>query len=105
MYSTACILTLKDGCYDEYKRRHDDLWPEMSDLIARHQLSTLVYRRGDLLIVYSAAPSKEAFDEAEQDPVTSRWNDYMRDVLESKENGELRVEELLLVFACGNLLS
>ena len=105
VYTAACILKLKAGCYDEYKRRHDELWPEMIELIARHELSTVVFRRGDLLFVYSGAPSKQAWDEAERDPLTSRWNEYMRDVLESGENGELDVEELPLVFACGTLLS
>ncbi len=29
MFTASQILRLKDGAYEEYKRRHDELWPEM----------------------------------------------------------------------------
>ena len=100
MYSTGFVLKLKEGCYDEYKRRHDNLWPEMADLIAENGLEMFIYRLGEMLFVYSTAPSKEAWDRAEQDPLTARWDAYMRDVLESDENGKIEVTEMPLVFAC-----
>ena len=29
------VMRLKPGCEDEYKKRHDDLWPEMAEALRR----------------------------------------------------------------------
>ena len=30
MFKSAMTFALKPGCYDEYKRAHDELWPEIA---------------------------------------------------------------------------
>ncbi len=97
------VLKLKPGCYDEYKRRHDDLWPELSEAMAANGLSMIVYRFDDYLFVHGTAPSNEAWDEMAAHPVTPRWNQFMTDVLETDDRGNLIRQVLPPAFAFGAL--
>lgn len=31
MRSVSMAMELKPGCYEEYKKRHDELWPELAE--------------------------------------------------------------------------
>ena len=101
MVSQGLALRLRPGAYDEYKRRHDELWPEMDEMLRRCQLSMVIYRRDNLLFVHQTAPSQESFDAAAADPITPKWNEHMKEVLETDEQGELIFEELPLAFRFG----
>ena len=101
MVSQGLALRLKPGVYDEYKRRHDELWPEMARMFHRCQLSMVIYRWEDMLFVHQTAPSQESFEAAAADPITPKWNEHMKEVLESDEQGELIFEELPLAFRFG----
>ena len=104
MFTSGCVLRLKPGCYDEYRQRHEEIWPELVALISECKLNSVVYRFDDLLFVFSTAPNAEMWQRAENSPVTAQWNEYMREVLESDGSGELYCKELPLVFSCGNLI-
>ena len=101
MYSTGFVLKLKPDCYDEYKRRHDELWPEMTKAIDDNGIGNYIYRFGDWLFVHGTAPSKEVWDLAGQNPIIPKWNKYMADVLETDDDGKIYVQDLPLAFACG----
>lgn len=101
MKSIGLVLELRPGCYDEYKRRHDALWPELEEAIRLCGISTVIYRHGDLLFVFEQAESAEAFARMAAHPVTPRWNKYMAEVLQTDVRGDLWVHELPLAFAAG----
>ena len=101
MVSQGLALRLRPGAYDEYKRRHDELWPEMDQMLRRLGLSMVIYRRDDVLFVHQTAPSQESFDGAAADPITPKWNEYMKEVLETDAQGDLIFEELPLAFSFG----
>ncbi len=103
MVSVGMVLELKPGCYDEYKKRHDELWPELAAVMRQNRIDMVIYRFQDLLFVYGTAPSQEAWDAVEHDSATPRWNEYMAEVLKSDEKGELIVHDLPQAFAFGNL--
>ena len=83
------VLKLKPGCYDEYRKRHDELWPELADLMTTHGIDMAIYRFEDYLFVCGTAPSEEDWKAIGTHPVTPHWNEYMSEVLESDANGEL----------------
>ena len=101
MVSRGLALELKPGAYAEYKRRHDHLWPEMIDMLQQLQVSMVIYRHGDTLFVHETAPSQEAFDRADEAPITPKWNEHMKEVLATDGSGELIFTDLLLAFSCG----
>ena len=100
--SIGLALRLKPGCYEEYKRRHDELWPELAEVMRTNGISMVIYRFGDLLFVHETASSDEAWDRVNEHPVTARWNAYMAEVLET-DGGETPVHHKLpLAFAFGD---
>ncbi len=101
MKSVGVALKLRPGCYAEYKRRHDELWPELSDAIQSFGISMVIYRHGDTLYVHERAPSEESFQKMAAHPVTPRWNKYMADVLETDDKGNVLFFPLPLVFSFG----
>ena len=103
MVSKGIALKLKPRCYDEYKRRHDDLWPEMAAAMKLHGINMAIYRFDEYLFIYAAAPSEKAWADMKEDEVTPRWNRYMADVLETDERGEIVFHALPRAFAFGDL--
>ena len=55
------------------------------------------------LFVYVTAPSQEAWARVEKLSVTPRWNEFMKEVLETDEKGDLIVLELDRAFTFGDL--
>ena len=101
MKATGMALKLRPGCYDEYKKRHDELWPELADVMYENGINMAIYRFEDTLFIYGTAPSSEAWQRVEDHPVTPRWNEHMAEVLETDDNGELIFHDLPQAFAFG----
>src|SRR5688572_24701516 len=103
MKSIGLAMKLKPGCYDEYKRRHDDLWPELATAMRNRGISMVIHRHDDRLFVYGTAPSEQAWAEMNSDPITPRWNKYMAEVLETDGDGNIIFIPLPQAFAFGEL--
>jgi L-rhamnose mutarotase len=103
MFSIGQLLKLRPGCEQEYKRRHDELWPEMHDAMRRAGVNMVIYLHENLLFLYATAPNQHSWDELERDPVTPRWDKYMSDVLEDDANGKTFIKDLRQMFAFGEL--
>lgn len=71
------------GTEMEYKRRHDEIWPEMSAILNEagiHNYS--IWLSGlDLFGYYECADIEQATKVQGTSPVVARWNDYMKDIL------------------------
>jgi L-rhamnose mutarotase len=102
MESKGLVLRLRHGAYDEYKRRHDELWPALADVLEANEISMAIYSLDGLLFVHQIAPSKEAWSRMNLLPVTARWNAFMAEVLETDDNGNIVFQELPLTFAFGS---
>ena len=77
--------TLLPGKRDEYVRRHDEIWPEMKETLAKAGIvNYTIWRCGDELFGYYECEKGIAFAERTQaeSPVVDRWNEYMKDILE-----------------------
>ena len=103
MIPVAEALILRPGCYQEYKRRHDELWPELAEVMRENGISMVIHRFEDTLFIYGTAPSQEAWARVEEHAVTPRWNQYMAEVLETDEHGHIIVHHLDRAFDFGDL--
>ena len=74
MYSIGMALKLKPGQYAEYKRRHDELWPEMERMMHAQDVSMVIYRHEEWLFIHGTAPTEEHFGRTGTDPITPKWN-------------------------------
>jgi L-rhamnose mutarotase len=105
MYTIGLALTLRPGRYDEYKRAHDELWPELANGMRANDVSMAIYRDADRLFVFAAAPSEAHWDRSRQDPILARWDKSMCEFLETDENGKLAFTLLPKAFGFGEFKS
>ena len=97
MQRIGFLLKVKQERLDEYKRRHEDVWPEMLDALREtgwHNYS-LFLRDDGLLFGYLETPDFEAAKEGmAAKEVNQRWQADMAPFFESLEG---RPDESLIV--------
>ena len=75
---------VKDGCLDEYIRRHDAIWPELKQLLKDAGIGNYtIWNCGDELFGYYECEKGVDFAAKTQadSPIVDRWNEYMKDVM------------------------
>jgi L-rhamnose mutarotase len=85
MQRIAFIISLKPGADPvEYKRRHDEIWPEMLDALRGAGIRNYsIFRHGSTLFAYLEVEDVERMARTlADDPVNARWQAYMRDMIE-----------------------
>ncbi len=80
----AWKATVKEGQLAEYKRRHDEIWQEMKDVLHEAGIKNYtIWNVGYELFGYYEC--EKGIDHAArvqaESPVVDRWNAYMRDVM------------------------
>jgi L-rhamnose mutarotase len=91
---------IKPGTEDEYKKRHDEIWPELVEAIKDAGFANYsLFRRGTQIVAYAEVePDAEtAFAKLAPLEVNARWAKWFEDVIVSltDEYGELyRLEEV-----------
>jgi L-rhamnose mutarotase len=78
----------------EYKRRHDEIWPELVEAIqqAGFRNYSLFRRQQDVVGYVECHPDvASAFQELSQSEANTRWSEWFKDVIVSltDENGDL----------------
>ena len=96
-------MTLKEGKLEEYKRKHDEVWPEISEILRSSGVTnySIYYDKKDnTLIEYMELTDDNTFDQMEELETVKKWNTFMKDLLatKSKEDASPVVDELLEVF-------
>ena len=76
---------LKPGMKAEYKRRHDEIWPEMVELLKNAGIKNYtIWNVGDELFGYYEC--EKGLDYAAkvqaESPIVDKWNEYMKDVMD-----------------------
>ena len=85
MERVAFVINLKPGADPaEYKRRHDEIWPEMlAALRAAGIRNYSIFRDGAKLFAYLEVEDFERMNRAlADDPTNARWQAYMRDMID-----------------------
>ena len=101
MDHVGIAMKLKPGAYELYKKRHDEIWPEMVALLNKYGLSMVVYRFNDHLFIHGTAQSAEAWSRIETEPVKKRWNVHMAECLQTDAAGQVIYQPMSLAFAFG----
>ena len=100
MERTCFTFTLKPGTEDEYKRRHDEIWPDMVSALRESGISNYsLFRRGLEVIAYAECEpdAATAFAKMGATDVDRRWSEWFKEVLERRfgDDGEaMRVPEV-----------
>lgn len=80
MQRVAFLLRLKPGMGPEYDKSHQNVWPEMLDLLKRAGIAEYsIFRRDELLFLYMHVDGDfdSAWDKIDQDPVNLKWQRVM----------------------------
>ena len=96
-------MTLKDGKIDEYKKKHDEVWPEISKALTNAGVTNYsIYfdKKDNTLIEYMELKDDHTFDKLEDLDILKKWNVYMKNLLVTKSEQDATpiVEELTEVF-------
>jgi L-rhamnose mutarotase len=101
MSGRAFRMKLKAGAVQEYRRRHDEIWPELSALLSGagiYDYSIFLDEATlDLFAVLKLRPENEASSLPEH-PVMRRWWDYMADLMEVEPSNRPKEWPLTQVF-------
>jgi L-rhamnose mutarotase len=79
----AWVMKLKPGNEAIYKRKHDEIWPELLDLMKRDGIQNYsIYRHGLTLFAYLER-DKPAAAGKPVDPIIWRWWEMMAPYMET----------------------
>lgn len=82
----AFKMFLHPGQTEEYKRRHDELWPELRQLLEESGISNYsIFLDEETRVLFGVMDvEKEAANAAlPEHPVMKKWWAYMRDIMET----------------------
>ena len=100
MERVCFTFQIKPGTEAEYKRRHDEIWPELVEAIRQSGFTNYtLFRRGLQVIAYAECvpDAATAFRKIATYEVNARWSEWFEDVIEqlTDERGEVfRAEEV-----------
>ena len=79
----AWKATVLPGKLEEYIQRHDNIWPEMKQVLAAAGIRNYtIWNVGNELFGYYECDSIEYAAKVQADsPVVDKWNEYMKDVM------------------------
>ena len=86
----AFKMKLKPGFEAEYKRRHDQIWPELAALLSESGLSDYsIFLDEETLTLFAVQKVHDNTRDAElpQHPVVKKWWAYMADIIETNPDG------------------
>ncbi len=75
---------IKEGCFDEYCRRHDEIWPEMVEVLREAGIKNYtIWNVGNELFGYYECENGVDYAARVQSesPVVKKWDEYMSDIL------------------------
>lgn len=82
----AFKMKLNAGCEEEYRRRHDEIWPELSDLLRETGISDYsIFLDSETNALFGVLRTEEPrkMDELPHHPVMQKWWAYMADIMET----------------------
>lgn len=97
----AFRMQLKPGAIDEYRKRHDAIWPELSNLLSTsgiHDYSIFLDEETLSLFAVLKLSEEHGRDALPDHPVMQRWWAYMAPPMEVQAGNPPREWPLSLLF-------
>lgn len=97
----AFKMKLFPGMEKEYEQRHNQLWPEMKEMIHAHggkNYSIFLDRDTSILYGYIEIENEKLWSEGADTEINRKWWDYMADIMETNEDNSPVSIDLKQVF-------
>ncbi len=89
MIRKCIIMKVFSGFHDEYKKRHDEIWPEMVEMLHEYgakNYSIFLDAETNSLFAYLEIENEEVWSKSSETEICQKWWEYMRDVMETNED-------------------
>ena len=86
----AFKMFLNPGARDQYRRRHDEVWPELKQLLKQVGVSNYsihLDEETNTLFAYLERPDDHRMNDLPNDPLMRRWWAYMKDLMRGNPDG------------------
>lgn len=86
MNRIAFKMKLKPGCEAEYKKRHDEIWPELAELIrcsGVEDYSIFLDHETNILFAVQKQSGEQSSQDLGSNPIVQKWWAYMADIMEA----------------------
>ncbi|WP_390407205.1 L-rhamnose mutarotase [Lacticaseibacillus jixiensis] len=86
MKRIAQVMYINPGCYDEYAKRHAEIWPEMKEALKAHgatNYSIYLNRENGQTLAYLEVPDVEAYNAIANTEVCKKWWHYMKPIMKT----------------------
>src|SRR6185312_7632921 len=100
MQRVAFKMKLFKGKEAEYKKRHDEIWPELKSLLKTTGIEDYsIFLDEETNILFGVLQVEDAMklDELPNHPVMKKWWDHMSDIMETNEDNSpvsIRLKEV-----------
>ena len=101
MQKHAFKMRLHQGCEDEYRRRHDEIWPELVALLKDAGISDYsihLDRETNILFGVLWRSDDHQMDDLPAHDIMKKWWAHMADIMVSHSDNEPVVTDLATVF-------
>lgn len=101
MDQIAFTMQLNPGMEAEYRARHDDIWPELADLLRQAGIADYsIFLDPETHVLFAVLRRREdhSMDTLSLEPVMQRWWAHMADIMETKDDLEPVTRPLMPVF-------
>lgn len=85
MQRLAFKMKLKPGSTEEYERRHDEIWPELRQLLKDSgisEYSIFLDAETDTLFAFQKVSGDGGSQDLSDNAIVRKWWDYMADLME-----------------------
>lgn len=101
MIRKASLMKVYEDCHEEYHQRHDELWPEMEEMLLSHGVvsySIFLDESTSNLFAYLEIEDEALWSQAADTDVCRKWWDSMKDLMETHADHSPVSRELQEVF-------
>ena len=90
MTQYAWVLEVRPGYEDEYKKRHDQIWPEMLEALKQAGIRNYtIFRHGLTLFGYFETDDlKKTIASISGSPVNRRWGEWMAPIMKIEADSQ-----------------
>lgn len=97
----AFKMRLKPGFKDEYKRRHDLIWPELSKLLTEAGISNysiFLDEETNILFAVQNISGASNSQDLSKNEIVQKWWTYMADIMDTNADNSPITKPLEMVF-------
>lgn len=95
------VMQLNPSCKEEYQKRHDEIWPELVDVLKTHggsNYSIFLHEQTHQLFGYVEIENEQQWQQVAQTEACQKWWAFMQDIMVTNPDNSPQSIELESVF-------